>query len=287
MYGFWIDESLKEVTDPSQKPLIAVGGFYIPILESQYCISAWQALKRTFGIDEDSEIKWNLPKKHPTRIEIEQKQIDYWKFRKSALELLESWQFFFCVVSILKDKRDRCLWQWDRIRPSCVDLYSECLKYSLQRVAEESCDSKWMYCLVISDRFSTGKGKIEIGAVRKGPNIIQEYYNRLYREGVGGGPNSLYENHTLKNLNFYPSILMSDATYDDLIQIADFVVSCTADWVFDTLYNTKKTFSTECMKILAPRFRNVSQTTFGFFKDGFNPYPFDDEEILKLKLSLE
>lgn len=287
MYGFWIDESFKEITESSQNPIIAVGGFYIPIQLFQYCISEWRALKQSYGIDENSEVKWNLPSKHPTRNEIALKKINYWNFRISAMEMINSWQFLFCVVSILKDRRDQRLWRMRNFRTSCTDFYIECLKFTLQRIAEESENNNWGYCQIICDRFSLGKNKIEFGAIRKGPNIIQKYYNEFYRSGVGGGPFSIGQNHPLKELGFHPSIIMSDASYDDLIQIADFIVSCSSDWVFDTLSNSTLTFSNKCMKIIAPRFRNTLQIPLGFFRDGLILFPFDDTEVAKLKSSLE
>ena len=286
MYGFWIDESIKEVAHPSQKPIIAVGGYYMPIDVALFCISKWRELKQLFNIDEHSEVKWNIPEDHPTRQEISSKNINYWKFRHEALKLLDSWQFLTCVVSVLKDKRDRRLWHTREYRASCFDFYTESLKYSLQRVAEDSYTNNWGHCIVACDRFNIGKRKYESGAIRKGPNIVQDYYHRLYRFGTGGGPYTHDRNHILKDLNFHPSIMMSDASHDELIQIADFIVGCTSDWIFDTLYGSQPPFSKECMKILSNRFRNTPQTPQGFFGDGLNIFPFEVIEWQQLRSSL-
>jgi hypothetical protein len=175
------------------------------------------------------------------------------------------------------EQRNIPLWKklfWSKA--SVRDFYCEGLKYLIQRVAEEVVEAKLQDCVVVCDTPELGTKPFDLGAIRRGPRAVEKTYGDWYRHGVSVGPGRKHHGGPLADIGFHPSILIGDATYHDMLQIADVVAGVTREWVVAVRDNRANSWEVDCFKAVSVRFRTRHGNP-DFFGDGFVLWPWDNE----------
>jgi len=281
-YSVWIDESEKG-------KWLAVGGFWIPLEKQQDLITAWENMKKSFDLSKDAEIKWHFHERHPVRKELESKGKKTKHLLEKATKIVQDFEHITCVVCVIKDERKNPFWKRKLNNLSPRDFYCEAFKYVLQRVAEDAEYEKWGGLLIICDTPSTGgKKAISLGAIKRGHKAVFNAYRNYYKNGVGIGPSKKFSDKALRDLNFQPSILISDATYHDLLQIADIIVGCTLAWVdcVEKGEHSRKQWVIEQFKKISNKFRSKYGNP-SFWGDGLIIWPWQHELWKDLQNSLK
>lgn len=275
--GAWFDES-------ERGNILAIGGFFVPLTAIHSMTIDWRDLKKALGIFPWSEIKWKLPQNHKARKQLEEAGHTTYELAEKALNVIAKWAHITILVGVMVDVR-REWWQQILGKLSPRDFYCEGLHYLLQRLGEEAVEAKWDGCIVVCDTPSLGKKKTRMGAIRRGSTAHYEIYKRYYERSPDVGPGRNYPNTPLANLSFYPSLLVGDATFDDMLQVADMIVGAVADWVASVQKDESKDWLISCIKKLAPKLRSRHGNP-GFWGDGFFLWPGQAELWSKLQRSL-
>ena len=276
MYSLWIDESERD-------QYLAVGGFFAPIDINNKIITQWRDMKVSLGLDEDAEVKWTLSQSHPTRKQLNKIREQTKTLCERAIELISGWEEITCIVCVMKDERDRRFRFWRK--HSVRDFYCEALRYVLQRVAEEAEIQQLSQIQIVCDTPGLGNEKFYQRTIRRGRKAIFDFFKEHYKKGVDVGPGKNVSKKSLKDLGFQPSILVADATYHDMLQIADVIVGCTSAWVTSIAKDHQRKWNIEQFKLLSKRFRcRYGDPTF--FGDGFILWPWQKELWTKLQQSL-
>lgn len=192
-------------------------------------------MKVSLNLDPWAEVKWKLPKDHHTRRKLEDAGFTTRELSEKALETITKQPTITALVTIMIESRreetKNMINRIFRISPSVRDFYCQALGYLLQRLAEEAEETHWAGCIVVCDNPSLGKKKFRMGTLWREPTAHYKKYKNCYESGPGVGPGRNFSEKSLYALGFYPSLVVADATFDDMLQIADIIVSCTADWV--------------------------------------------------------
>ena len=278
MLGLWIDESEKD-------SLLAVGGVLLEWKEVTAVVNKWRDMKVDLGLKPDAEVKWNLASGHSTRVALQKSNHRTKDLSEKAVQLLASSEMSFVVV-VMFEQRQIASWR-KRIWPkaSVRDFYCEGLKYVLQRTAEEVVETGAAGCVVVCDTPELGIREFRYSSIRRGRKAVWEKYADWYTQGVGVGPGTREHKGALQNAGFQPSILVSRATYHDMLQMADIVVGATRDWVSGIRAGKPDGWVTQQVKTLSSRFR-ARHGKPSFWGDGLVVWPWQNELWEDLKNSL-
>ncbi len=280
--GLWIDESEKDT-------FLAVGGVLLEWDAVAAVVSRWRDMKAGFGLEPNAEVKWNLPSKHPTRDILKRSKLSTRDLSTEAVRLLASPELEVTfIVAVMFENRRIDYWRsfkWSKA--SVRDFYSEGLRYVLQRAAEEVVETEARGCVVICDTPELGNKKYEKSSIRRGPRVVEKTYAGWYaQEGVGVGPGKQKHDGPLKEARFHPSVLIADATYHDMLQIADTVVGVTRDWISGIRRKRPDEWVNQQMRALSSKFRaRYGQPSF--WGDGLVLWPWQKDLWQALKESME
>jgi hypothetical protein len=280
MLSLWVDESEKG-------SLLAVGGVLVEWDAVLGIIQQWHQMKVELGLDPHAEVKWNLPQGHPTRKRLESQARTTRDLAEKAIQTIVSTEIY-CIVAVMFDLRQLAWWKRIWSKASVRDFYCEGLRYVLQRAAEEVVERQASGCVVVCDTPGLGKDRFVSGSIRRGPKALEEAYAKWYVAGVEVGPGWRHHHGALKEIGFHPSALVSDATFHDMLQIADVVVGITRDWVVSVEERKSEAWLVEQMKALSQRFR--SRHGYGvppFWGDGLILWPHQDILYQHLQQSLK
>ncbi len=282
MLSLWVDESEKG-------SLLIVGGVLVEWDTVLGIIQRWREMKVRLGLDPDAEVKWNLPQGHPTRKKLEDQARTTRDLTERAIQTIVSTEMF-CIVAVMSDLRQLDWWKKIWNRASVRDFYCEGLRYVLQRAAEEVVEGEATGCVVVCDTPGLGKDEFISGSIRRGPKAVEKAYAKWYTEGIGVGPGGRHHHGALREIGFHPSILVSDATFHDMLQIADVVVGITRDWVASVQEGKSEAWLIKQMKALSRRFRSrhglSSYGSPSFWGDGLILWPPQDPLRQHLQQSL-
>jgi len=229
-----------------------------------------------FGLPEDVEIKWSLSEKHPTRLLLDKLGKSTKDLAEASISFIQKREDITCLAAVMTECRSVPIWRkviWSGA--SVRDFYCEGLRYVLQRVAEEVELESISQTTIVLDTPSLGKAKFSRGTIERGTRGVFERYRDWYASGVGPGPSRAISQKPLQDLGFDPAVLVSAASYHDLLQVADVVVGCTTSWVKDIVRGARSSFATELTKQLSANFRNRYPSAGHFFGDGFVLWPMD------------
>jgi len=276
----WIDESEKG-------EFLVVAGVLVPWDSVPSIVRGWRDLKEDFGLSRDAEIKWNVPSDHPTRMKIEELGKKTKDLLNDASDFITQQDELVCVSIAMAEKRaDVSFWKkyiWSQA--SVRDFFCEGLKYLLQRVAEEVVLVKACSCVVICDTPELGKKAFTSGSIRRGRKAVEESCRDWYRNGVSVGPGKKHHDGPLEEIGFHPSILIGDATYHDMLQIADIVAGVTRAWIINVRDGCTNSWEVDRFKVVSSRFRRRYGSP-KFFGDGFVLWPWDNQLWEKLQISI-
>jgi len=174
----------------------------------------------------------------------------------------------------------------NRPKAGVRDFYCEGLKYLIQRAAEEVVEASLQGCVVICDTPELGKKSFAAGAIRRGPGAVENAYRDWYRSGVRVGPSKQHHEGPLARIGFQPSVLTGDATYHDMLQIADVVAGVTREWVDAVRTNHSSSWELDRFKAVSVRFRRRHGNP-DFFGDGFILWPWQNQLWASLKRSVK
>jgi len=278
-FGAWFDES-------ERGDMLVVGGFFAPLTDIDSMVKDWRQMKESLGLCPWAEVKWKLSQHHNARKELEKAGHTTRELAENALNIITKWPHVTVLVGVMIDVR-REWWRQILGKTSSRDFYCEGLRYLLQRLGEESIEMQWNGCLVVCDTPSLGKEKKCLGAIRRSATAHYEIYKRCYELGSGVGPGRNHPNSPFSHLPFYPSLLVGDATFDDMLQVADVIVGAVADWVASVRKGKGDDWLVECIEKLVPLFRSRHGKP-DFWGDGFFLWPkkAKAEVWFKLKSSL-
>ncbi|MDW8072499.1 MAG: hypothetical protein RMK79_13650 [Anaerolineae bacterium] len=276
-FGLWIDES-------ERKPLLTVGGVLLDWDRVPCIVKKWRTLKQTLGLQQDAEIKWNPPSNHPTRNALNKAGRSTRELGEAAVKFIAS-SFMTCIVCVMLDKRQDALWRKIWRKTSVRDFYCEALRFILQRVSEECTCLKSESCVVVCDTPGLGKDTFHIASIRRGAKALEKAYAEWYQQGVGSGPGKKTGSGSLERLGFHPSVLVADASYHDMLQIADVVVGTIRDWVGAVRDRRPDQWIFAQAKTLLPRFRQRHGQP-DFWGDGLVIWPPQPDLWQRLKDSL-
>lgn len=221
--SLWIDESERE-------PLLALGGVIVEWSAVVGLVQQWRAMKVSVGLRPDSEVKWNLPRRHQVREDLARAGLLTRDLLAKAVQCLASLtlSMSFIVIAMF-DKRRMDWWKIIWPKASARDFYCEALKYTVQRAAEEVTETGASGCVVICDTPELGTREFAGGSIRRGRKAVEKEYAQWYEQGVGVGPGRQHHRGALKSVGFHPSIFVADATYHDVLQIVDVAVGVTRE----------------------------------------------------------
>jgi len=279
MLSLWVDESEKG-------SLLAVGGVLVE-WDAVLGIQQWHEMKVGLGLDPDAEVKWNLPQNHPTRKRLENQARTTRDLAEKAIQAIVS-TGMSCIVAVMFDLRQPVWWKRRWSKASVRDFYCEGLRYVLQRAAEEVVERQASGCVVVCDTPGLDKGRrFVFRSIRRGPKALEEAYAKWYVEGVEVGPGGRHHHGALKEIGFHPSVLVSDATFHDMLQIADVVVGITRNWVVSVEERKSEAWLVKQMKALSQRFRSRhGYGTPSFWGDGLILWPHRESLWTRLQQSL-
>lgn len=276
-FSVWVDESEKG-------DFLAVGGVIVPWDGVPDIVNEWRNMKEDVGLDPDMEVKWNLPEDHPTRRKLELQGQPTRELKEKTIEFISSQKEITCVVAVMFEKRSIPFWKRKWKSTSVRDFYCEGLRYVLQRVAEETVIHGAQSCVVVCDTPELGKKRFKNGSIRRGPKAVEEVYAEWYnKKGVDVGPSGQYHNGPLRSIRFHPSVLIGDASYHDMLQIADVVVGVTKDWIYTVRTGKNDSWVIEQIRKLKQGFRGKPD----FFGNGLILWPSENKLWQQLRESLK
>ncbi|MDW8166864.1 MAG: hypothetical protein RML74_00025 [Acidobacteriota bacterium] len=259
----WVDES-------ESGDLLAIGGVVLDWNSIPAVCQGWRGIKRAFRLPPGAEVKWSLPRKHETREILEKEGYATKQLLEEAISFI-SQQELKCIVCIMIDERKSWLNLVTWGRTTVRHFYCEGLRYVLQRVAEECSHRNGKSCTVICDTPGLGSDKIRLRSVWYGPKAVEDAYAKWYAQGVGFGPGSK-DFGSLESLGFHPSVLIGDASYHDMLQIADVVVGATRQWVVNVRDSKGDAWIIQQIKKLSAVYRKDSGKP-DFWGDGLVIWP--------------
>jgi len=240
--------------------------------------------EKNLGLNPDDEVKWNLPTEK--RKTLQNKDCPIQRVHEKSIEIIAGMKDLLCVVTVMVEKRNKELWKQLWPKTSIRDFYCEGLRYVIQRVAEHVEENNASSCVVVCDTPELGKKNYFFGAIKRGSKAVQKAYFDWYLKGVGEGPGRKYHQGPLSEIKFHPSILISDASFHDMLQIADMVVGLTTNWVFSIINNRKSDSELiGLMQYLSKKFR-MAHGSDGFWGDGLVLWPKNEDIWERLKKSL-
>lgn len=264
------------VLDESQRgDVLAIGGFLAPARELSRLVDEWRELKQEqLGIDPSSEVKFTMPEEHPTRQVLDGRGIT----RKDLCPILLQGVRDMGIL-LLADVVFPVL---DNLLPWA--LYVDALKWCIRRFANH----------VEMDVRGSAEGPHWVlvdmppspGEIDQMPPRLQDLYKyrgtapfdgyqRLYWEPEDFG--SGRRGTPLRDLDFGPTLVAAHARHSDLLQIADAVAGCVAEFCE---YNLRKlgasgqlpspTYREKNLAVIAGAFRRGPKGVKGY---GFDFFP--------------
>jgi hypothetical protein len=276
--SFWVDESEKG-------SLLAVGGVLVEWDEVGKVVKGWRTMKVNLGLDQAAEVKWSLPSGHRTRKALELSNRSTRDLSAKAVDYLAS-SAMSLVVVVMFEQRQTSWWKSIWAKASVRDFYCEGLRYALQRVAEEVVETGASGAIVVCDTPELGTKEFTSGSIRRGRKAVEKAFAEWYAAGVGVGPGKQQHSGPLKDAEFHPSILIGDATYHDMLQMADVVVGATRDWVASVNDGKPDPWLTQQVRTLSSKFR-ARHGQPSFWGDGLVLWPWQNKLWETLKRSLQ
>lgn len=274
----WVDESEKG-------DILVVAGVLIAWAAVPSIVRNWRQVKAAFGLQPEAELKWNLPSGHPTRQALEQGGKTTKDLCVCGTHFVAGRQELTCIAVVMLEQRN--IQKWKRLWPkaSIRDFYCEGLKYLLQRAAEEVIEASCQDCIVVCDTPELGTRSLASGSIRRGPGVVEKEYQKWYLQGVGVGPGKQRHQGPLADIGFHPSVLVGDATYHDMLQIADVVAGVTREWIDAVRADRANSWEVDLFKAVSVRFRSRHGNP-DFFGDGFVLWPWQSKLWADLQQSV-
>jgi len=283
LFGAWFDEA-------ERGNILVLGGFFAPFVAVNSLVSDWRNLKKSLGLEPWAEVKWKLSQKHPTRRQLEKASHTTRELSKKAVETIATWPTVTGLVAVMietrREETTRMIKDLFGMSASVRDFYCEALEYLLQRLAEEAEEDQWDGCFVACDTPGLGKGKLRWGKLWREPAAHYKKYKNCFEVGPGHGPGKRFSEKSLCSLGFYPSLLIADATFDDMLQIADVIVGCIADWVGSVSNGDVDPWLLGLAKKMAGILRSQHGSP-NFWGDGLILWPPQSELRRKLQQSIQ
>lgn len=219
-YVLHVDESY-------QWKLLSVGGFLCALDDLPAVRKRWAELRLELGVKQDEELKWNWGQNDPVRLRVE--KAGWSKTRRNAAVVRALREMPITLMAdLLYDIRvgtertqlDFYRWGFDYV---CVGFRCECV---YQRGSSGP-------HLVVVDKPSAAqrpkrghpKGP-SFGWLKDREEIWHVHYRKLFWEGPKGSDTTPLYQH-----NFYPALLVSQAKYNRLLEVADAVAGLSLDFV--------------------------------------------------------
>lgn len=270
--------------DESEKGrFLAVGGFFCSLESTRQVVKRWRGLKQGYRLPATQEVKWSASPDLLAILKNEAKQ-----FYDDVVAAISSIDEIRCFVSVHREVRNLRWWKRNvSAKASVRDFYCEAFRYFVQRVQSRAAEESWRHVAIICDTPELGRAPerpLSGTKIRRGRNAVYETY-RQFQEKGGLGVKDGKEYPPLDDSVFHPAVLVSDATYHDMLQIADCIVGCTLDWVAAVAAGEETTRGEVARFVhLSGRFL---KTEYGrIFGEGLVLWPSDEELWQKLQASL-
>jgi len=223
-----LDESVKG-------NVIAVGGFICAADDLRDVAAAWVAMRESMGIDEDEPLKWNYGEKEDVRVRIEKEGWSNIERRKLMIEVIRGAPITLLADVIYDDRASK---------RSPLDFYKEALDWVVLRFRNFITDMTPPPAgphLVVLDQPSPAKPARPDDDPRFRWLVNREtIWYHVYRFAYEVGWRFSRARHervqSLRGEGFYPSVLISHAKFNPLLEIADAVAGMASDFAH---YNLK------------------------------------------------
>lgn len=285
MHCLFLDES-------ERGEVLGLGGMFLRIDDMPAVRAKWRHLKSQAGLSAEHEVKWSLPKRHPTRVKLGDIGASTRGLCEACISCLSTASELTCIVVVMEERRASDKWKRLLGRKTSVrDFYPEALRYNLQRFAREVHTNNLSgphFVVIDTPELPSTQAPLrelprETTFVAQASELGARYMEWCLR-GCESGP----QTRNLPcpdSLGFHPALLESHAKYDDFLQMADVIVGCTTAWVQQVraAERGKKTnidWHIDQVRSLKPRFR------VPMFGDGFVFWPEDLRFWETLKSSL-
>lgn len=232
-YILHLDESIKD-------PYIGVGGLICKQDDIADLEERWGDVKERMGLSRTDELKWSLGQNHPSRLAVQGTPWDLQSARAPAMVEAIAAMPVTALCDVLVDRRNLP-------GRGQLDFYRHALNWLLgrfamflQRVRGASSDGPHF---VIVDQPPIPQDVAPGSSLRDSPSygwigrrhrIAFDVYTDAYEVGF-----STYANPPppLRALGLYPSLVVSHADVNPLLQMADVVVGATTQCISENLTN--------------------------------------------------
>jgi hypothetical protein len=218
--------------------LIVVGGFLCEDDQVASIAASWVAMREAMGLREDEAHKWNYGRHNAVRAALEARGWGRRERRRLAIDTLRELPITMVADALYDDRESR---------RSPLDFYKDALDWLLLRHRNWVTDKRPIPVgphVVVLDQPSAAQ------AAR--PSLDPRYawlthretiWYHVYKEKYERGWRFLWAAHDavqgLREDGFYPSVVISHAKFNPLLEIADAVVGLTLDFVFYNLYEAE------------------------------------------------
>lgn len=248
-YILHLDESIRG-------RLLSVGGFICSLDDIADVRKRWASLRQTFGLARDDELKWNWPANDPARAPVEARGWNKKRRNQAVVDALSSMPITL-MADLLYDERGHSRGPLDFYRYG-VDYV--CVGFRCCAVYERQCPGPH---IVVVDKPSPppkprrGTDDSAFEWLKDREEIWHVHYRRLLWDGPKGSDSTpLYKS------NFYPALLVSQAKYNRLLEIADAVSGLALDFAEYNLKGVRedgslppRSWQDQLMADLASKFR--------------------------------
>ena len=216
--------------------LIAVGGFICAAEDLRAVEEAWIEMREEMGLEEDEPLKWNLSQSSAVRKKLDAAGCDNRARRRAMIEVIREAPITL-LADVIYDERESK-------RPP-LDYYKEALDWLLLRFRNYVTDLPVRPPgpqMVVLDQPSPAPPARPTEDPRfswlvERETIWYRVYQRAYEDGWRFPWARHDKVHSLRRAGFYPSVVISHAKFNPLLEIADAVAGLSLDFAY---YNINK-----------------------------------------------
>jgi len=257
-YYLHVDESIRG-------NVIAVGGYICAASDLDTVTRSWIEVREQLGLDEEQSLKWNYGKSSAVRRSLEERGWDRRERRPIVLEAIRE-----APITLLAD----VIYDDRGLRRTPIDFYTDALDWLLLRFRN-----------FLTDMSPTPPGPHVVVLDQPSPapparwleNRETLWYHRYRRAWLDGWSFSFRGNRVrpMRKDGFFPSVVISHAKFNPLLEIADAVAGLTMDFAHHNLQEEgmpeEVSWEDDQLIRVARKFR--SDSTGNILNHGFGLFP--------------
>jgi hypothetical protein len=216
--------------------VIAVGGFICAAEDLRAVEDAWVEMRDEMDLDEDAPLKWNLSQSSAVRKKLDAAGWDN-RARRTAMIGVIREASITLLADVIYDERES--------RRPPLDYYKEALDWLLLRfrnyVTDQAVQPPGPHMVVLDQPSPAPPARAtedpRFSWLVNRETIWYRVYRRAYLDGWRFPWARHGKVHSLRSDGFYPSVVISHAKFNPLLEIADAVAGLSLDFAY---YNINK-----------------------------------------------